>query len=205
MIFFASAVSACSCVALGNVGEEFAKSGAVFLGSAEEVSESGEGFEILFSVSENFKGEFSEVSVFTAADSAACGFNFVEGEDYLVYASGTEENLEVSLCSRTANVENAVEDLDILRAGELSALCTADAKICPDGSYVGRNPGNNCEFYECPSVGSEDSGEERPFVYSLVLFLVAAVLIFLGYKLAKWVLFVLAVVALIAAFYFIFF
>lgn len=33
------------------------------------------------------------------------------------------------------------------REGELVA-CTADAKMCPDGSYVGRS-GPNCEFV-CP-------------------------------------------------------
>lgn len=33
--------------------------------------------------------------------------------------------------------------------GEMVA-CTADAKICPDGSAVGRT-GPNCEFAECPS------------------------------------------------------
>jgi hypothetical protein len=27
--------------------------------------------------------------------------------------------------------------------------CTADAKLCPDGSYVGRS-GPNCEFDPCP-------------------------------------------------------
>ena len=27
--------------------------------------------------------------------------------------------------------------------------CTADAKMCPDGSYVGR-VGPNCEFAACP-------------------------------------------------------
>lgn len=27
--------------------------------------------------------------------------------------------------------------------------CTADAKLCPDGSYVGRT-GPNCEFALCP-------------------------------------------------------
>lgn len=29
-------------------------------------------------------------------------------------------------------------------------VCTADAKLCPDGSYVGRT-GPNCEF-QCPAV-----------------------------------------------------
>jgi hypothetical protein len=34
--------------------------------------------------------------------------------------------------------------------------CTMDAKICPDGSAVGRDPNNNCEFFECPNPSSEN-------------------------------------------------
>ena len=30
------------------------------------------------------------------------------------------------------------------------AVCTQEAKLCPDGSYVGRN-GPNCEFDTCPT------------------------------------------------------
>ncbi|MGV8150892.1 MAG: hypothetical protein ACP5NV_04140 [Candidatus Woesearchaeota archaeon] len=29
------------------------------------------------------------------------------------------------------------------------AICTEDAKLCDDGTSVGRNPDNNCEFFEC--------------------------------------------------------
>jgi hypothetical protein len=29
--------------------------------------------------------------------------------------------------------------------------CTMEAKACPDGSYVGRNPDKNCEFNPCPA------------------------------------------------------
>lgn len=36
----------------------------------------------------------------------------------------------------------------VLKPGE-SVICTADAKICPDGSGVGR-VGPNCEFAACP-------------------------------------------------------
>lgn len=37
--------------------------------------------------------------------------------------------------------------------------CTEEAKICPDGSAVGRNPALNCEFDPCPATGSgADSG-----------------------------------------------
>ena len=41
--------------------------------------------------------------------------------------------------------------------------CTDDAKICPDGSSVGRDPENNCEFRECLKNEIEHfcSSEER--------------------------------------------
>lgn len=41
-------------------------------------------------------------------------------------------------------------------------VCTMEAKICPDGSAVGRS-GPNCEFAPCPSGGEvapEDGGVE---------------------------------------------
>ncbi len=34
--------------------------------------------------------------------------------------------------------------------------CAADVKECPDGTFVSRNPDNDCEFYECPVVSEED-------------------------------------------------
>jgi len=30
--------------------------------------------------------------------------------------------------------------------------CTADAKLCLDGSAVGRDSNNNCEFFPCPEL-----------------------------------------------------
>lgn len=33
--------------------------------------------------------------------------------------------------------------------------CTKDAKICPDGQTVSRNPELNCEFNPCPKPASE--------------------------------------------------
>ena len=30
-------------------------------------------------------------------------------------------------------------------------ICTMDVMICSDGNYVGRNPNDNCNFYDCPS------------------------------------------------------
>ena len=31
------------------------------------------------------------------------------------------------------------------------SVCTMDAKVCPDGTFVGR-VGPNCEFAKCPSI-----------------------------------------------------
>ncbi|MFH1448028.1 MAG: hypothetical protein ABIG39_04135 [Candidatus Micrarchaeota archaeon] len=35
--------------------------------------------------------------------------------------------------------------------GNEPRACTMEAKVCPDGSAVGRNVSNNCEFDPCPS------------------------------------------------------
>lgn len=39
-----------------------------------------------------------------------------------------------------------------LPGGEQIA-CTMDARVCPDGSYVGRT-GPNCEFAACPTTST---------------------------------------------------
>lgn len=35
---------------------------------------------------------------------------------------------------------------------EAPVACTADVMECPDGTFVSRNPANNCAFYDCPLV-----------------------------------------------------
>jgi hypothetical protein len=42
----------------------------------------------------------------------------------------------------------------VLVSCETSGVCTADAKVCSDGSEVGRDPDNNCEFFPCPGENS---------------------------------------------------
>jgi len=43
-------------------------------------------------------------------------------------------------CSQTDFTKEELEQI----------VCTADVSECPDGSFVGRNSLNNCEFKECP-------------------------------------------------------
>lgn len=41
--------------------------------------------------------------------------------------------------------------------------CGTERKTCPDGSTVGLDIRNNCEFAECPTVDDEDNGFDCPF------------------------------------------
>ncbi len=45
----------------------------------------------------------------------------------------------------------------------IQIACTMEAKICPDGSAVGRNASNNCEFDTCPEIENKTycSSESR--------------------------------------------
>jgi hypothetical protein len=73
---------------------------------------------VRFSVVTAWRGvDTREVTVSTHRSSAMCGYPFQEGEEYLVYARGGE-GLTVSLCSRTAPLADAGEDLAALGAGE---------------------------------------------------------------------------------------
>lgn len=42
---------------------------------------------------------------------------------------------------------------------DIMAMCSAEVMICPDGSFVGRDPAHNCSFKACPSDGYGDPSE----------------------------------------------
>ena len=71
---------------------------------------------VTLQVSEVWKGPQTEtLEVTTPRDGATCGYNFKEGQEYLVYAYGKEEPFEVDLCSRTKPLSDA--DLRVLGDG----------------------------------------------------------------------------------------
>jgi len=53
----------------------------------------------------------------------------------------------------------------------ISDSCTADAKMCPDGSGVGRDQMNNCEFEDCPEAITCDYQNNCPEGYNCYYFL----------------------------------
>ena len=132
--FLASAgqVFACSCVQPGSPTEELEKFDAVFVGKVFSVQHSydPEGKSatpedrstIGFEVSTVWKGAVHEVTYITTPPTGgSCGYTFVEGEEYIVYASGShygDDSYTASICSRTAFLSEAQADIDALGEGQ---------------------------------------------------------------------------------------
>lgn len=51
---------------------------------------------------------------------------------------------------------------DIRQQASTFPGCTEDARICSDGSTVGRDPQNNCQFFPCPLPGSTNPDTTNP-------------------------------------------
>lgn len=155
LVVYTGSVSACSCMPPGPPEQERNRSDAVFAGAVETIQNSttsefmgpGQDVTVTFDVSQVWKGQESEtVAVKTATSSASCGYAFQEGESYLVYAEedeggeayhGEDGELTVSLCSRTAPLEDAEQDINAL--GAASSVDT-DAQ---DSAGSVKHPGGN--------------------------------------------------------------
>lgn len=118
----AARARACSCM---RQTPEDAQRGAalIFEGrviDVEPASQPTESTTVQLEVVRVFKGTLGEsLRVKTAADSAMCGYVFEAGQSYLVYADGSADDAQVSLCSRTTPMTSAGvnEDLKVLGMG----------------------------------------------------------------------------------------
>lgn len=120
---------ACSCAVGETPQEALDRATAVFAGRVIEVRppprravmSSADPTFVIFNVSQAWKGaDQTPFVVSTASDGATCGYNFEVGREYIVYASPfsiTKQPLDASLCSRTAPLDQAQEDLDALGPG----------------------------------------------------------------------------------------
>jgi hypothetical protein len=121
----ASPADRCSCLPPPPPREALAQADAVFAGRVVSVVRheaedpghpGGPHLEVRIVPTRRWKAAAADtVTVRTATDSAACGFPFQEGEEYLVYAGG-EDALRVVTCSRTARLADAADDVAALGA-----------------------------------------------------------------------------------------
>lgn len=123
-------IHACECVESSSAEERLNEASAVFLGRVVEMQFEDWPFEIEttavpleepltveFIVHTVWKGEVSKITRLITARSEPCGFPFKMFEDYLVYADGKMNSLEVGACSRTQLASDAEEDLEVLGEG----------------------------------------------------------------------------------------
>jgi hypothetical protein len=117
---------ACSCVVNPDVKTSLENHNAVFEGTVTAKKEptklftysSADPVTYTFKVNEVWKGKVApSLTVTSAWSEASCGFEFKEGNRYLVYARDNGKTLEVSLCSRTAAYSSASGDLAELGTG----------------------------------------------------------------------------------------
>lgn len=118
---------ACSCIPPGTPQEHLDRAAAVFQGMAKNVSQDADyNYLVTFDVAKSWKGVSTpEVKISTARDSAACGYNFEEGKEYVVYAYDNEGELATGLCERTALASDASEDFAALGEGTVPTVAPA--------------------------------------------------------------------------------
>jgi hypothetical protein len=125
---------ACSCqfVGGGPPCSDYWKSAAIFTGKVVAISTILVEIEpgnpkwriqerlVRFSIEKTFKGHArKEVELITGMTTASCGYQFKEGESYLVYATPyakSRNRLFTSICHRTKLLSQADEDLSYLQA-----------------------------------------------------------------------------------------
>lgn len=121
-----AADSLCSCAMPRTPREAFDRSDAVFRGvaiDAPPLSAGGplvsEWRRVRIRVLERWKGSVPDTAtVHTAWVDAACGYPFVEGEEYVVYARAAtqpDRRLDVQLCSGTKPTKEADGEIHELR------------------------------------------------------------------------------------------
>lgn len=122
---------ACSCGAPGTPQEELAAFEAVFAGRVRSIEHTfdldaqsvspWDHTRVGFTVNTVWKGDVTRsIEVATPPTGGSCGYPFEEGKEFIVYAYGSaaEGGFTASLCSRTAPLGEAQEDLQALGRGE---------------------------------------------------------------------------------------
>lgn len=139
---------ACSCVEIPSPEIALQRSAAVFAGEVLSVRQKGPNLfgggyaehpiRVTFRVTETWKGvEADRLTVHTSMST--CGFDFDEGMRYIVYAYETSEGLATGLCTRTAELAKASDDLAALGKGKVpppSPELESAIRSNPAGKYL---------------------------------------------------------------------
>jgi len=115
----------CSCIKPPPSKQLFKKAVAVFTGRVIELKSPFRFFKnyndrtkVTINVDTIWKGTKKEtITLSTPKHRESCGVSFVKGNNYLIYAFGTESNLTVNQCGRVLQIGEATKDLAELGEG----------------------------------------------------------------------------------------
>lgn len=158
LLALAARAEACTCMMPGPPCGAYGSASAVFVGTADAVEGGprksgarGEGLDwtprvVKFTVTEAFSGvEGETVEVSTGLGGGDCGYGFVTGTSYLVYAyrQGTTGRLTTGICTRTRPVAVAEEDLRFLHrlAGRSPGVTVSGRVVRRDDGGADRRAG----------------------------------------------------------------
>ena len=123
---------ACSCIPPPPPSEEFENSDAVFLALVTSFEQVGQYRVAKIRLLKRWKGD-KVGEIFTSLNSGLCGFDFVVGKTYVIYAFMNEDGeLYTNICTRTASLEQAGDDLTFLEqkdSGCCGSLSGGDALL----------------------------------------------------------------------------
>ena len=122
LLLVPSAASACSCMPSGPPCQALFQSDVVFVGTVKSIATDEEAGSdqrlfgrrlVTLSLDRGIRGvKGSTVAVRTGQGGGDCGFDFKEGQTYLVYASRHPDGwLSAGICSRTRPLSQAADDL----------------------------------------------------------------------------------------------
>jgi hypothetical protein len=65
-------------------------------------------------------------------------------------SAGESARAEMVMVANYVPMERKPTRINPIRNGD--TVCSQEVKSCPDGSYVGRNPADQCRFKPCPTT-----------------------------------------------------
>jgi len=146
-----STASACSCIEPPGIEEELNRSDAVFSGKVISVEDrpafiSVPGKTVILQVGKIWKGiSQSQVKIATGQGGGDCGYDFVMGQEYLVYAVKSDSygtnSLSTIICDRTDVLSQAQGDVAVLGEGQEPAeevdLLSRNGWLYPILGFIG--------------------------------------------------------------------
>jgi hypothetical protein len=116
VFLFANIATACKCAPAPSVLLSYDAATTVFMGKVQSIQEVKYQRVVTLRIIEAFKGaQVKTITLHTGSGGGDCGFPFVLNRSYLVYASGTLNDLGTNICSRTKGVAKASPELGELR------------------------------------------------------------------------------------------